>query len=323
MSTRRSALAVLGILAVALMAGIAPARTWHVPGEVTLAEALQVAQQGDVIGIAPGTHKIEGAGHQLPTGVTICADIKAPGVVVIEEARLHPMYWRPEPVFILDAAHGPGGNDGVTFRGITFRNFDRTFGPNQFEAYPIFEIWTGKLLMDDCQFEDFHGTALTFRGGSGELTRSTFLNGHGNPAAIRFQGESLRVASCEFHGNTNRTPGDCVRPHDPVAGAMLRLEAGRTDLVNNQLTDNGPLTYVLDVGAKAEAYALSCCFRPNSCLCTGRVTGRLQLDCCETSGADWEVLDGGVLIILDENGTDKAASVEQTSLSQVKALFRE
>jgi hypothetical protein len=323
MSHRRSGLLVLGVLAVALMAGIAPARTWHVPGEVTLAQALQLAEQGDVIGIAPGTHKIEGAGHRLPTDVTICADIKAPGVVVIEEARPNAWSWRSEPVFILDPAHGPGSADAVTFRGITFRNFDRTFGPNQFDAYPIFEIWNGKLLLDDCLFEDYHGTPLAFRGGSGEVTGSAFVGGHGNPAVIRFQGESLRVASSEFHGNTSRTPGDGVQPHDPVPGAMLRLEAGRTDLVNNQLTDNGPLTYVLDVGPKAEAYAHSCCFRPNSCLFTGRVTGRLQLDCCETSGADWEVLDGGVLIITDRGGPDKAASVEQTSLTGVKTLFRE
>jgi hypothetical protein len=232
---------VLGIVAVALMVGIAPSRTRHVPGEVPLAEALQQAEQGDVIGIAPGTHKIEGAAPRIPPEVIVCTDIKPPGVVVIGEARPNAWSWRCDPVFVLDAARGPGSADNVTFRGITFRYFDRTLGPSQFEAYSIFEIWNGKLLVDDCLCEDFHGT-------------------------------------------------------------VLRLGAGRTDLENNQFTDNGPLTYVLDVGSRDDAYAHSCCFEPDSCERTGRITGRLRRDRCEISGTNWEVLDGGVLITTDGKG---------------------
>ena len=323
MSKTRLSRMILGVLVCALMFGGAQARIWHVPGDVlSVTEAIALAQTGDEIAIAPGVWKIQGDAHHLPTGVVIRADVGMPGAVFLEEAVVGFGQWRDHPVFILDAAMQPGSSEEVRFENITFRNFTRTLGPNETAADPIVLVRNGKLILDGCTFDTFVGTALVFETGVGELTACQFLRGHGKPVVADFAGKTLLLDGCSFQQNTERTPGDWLDPALARGGALLRVREGHVECISSDMMENGPLTYLVDVWAGADLRACTSCLQPNHCCWQGRVAGTVQLDCCSITPALWEVLEGGHLIIVNDN-EPPVVNVESTSWTEVKALFCE
>jgi len=303
---------------------VTPATVWYVPDTVpTLPMAMQVARAGDVIELAAGVHRIAGSGHVLPAGVLIRAGDGMPGAVILEESASEWGQWRVDPVFILDADGGGfGGSAQVRFENITFRNFTVTFWPNTYMSEPIFQVDSGELVMDTCTFDTFYGTALQFRGGSGAFYACQFLGGRGKPTVFDFAGENLDLAGCVFHGNSERHPGDWLAPpeHADNPGSLLKVVRGDVYCDGNQFTENGPLSYVVDVRRDGTLHACTSCLQPNHAIKQGRVGGTVQLDCCTITPAAWEVLPGGRLLILNE-GSPQAVSVEARSLTQVKSLF--
>ncbi len=319
----RSLLMVLTVFACALMVGTAQARIWHVPDDVlSVTEAIAAARTGDEIAIAPGVWKIQGDTHHLPTGVVIRADIGMPGAVFLEEEVMGFGQWRDHAVFILDAASQPGSSDQVRFENVTFRNFTQAVGPNQTVDDPLFLVRSGKLILDGCTFDTFIGTALVFEAGVGELTSCQFLHGHGKPVVADFRGEALLLDGCTFQGNTQRMPGDWLSPVDPRRGALLQVREGHVECLCSDMTDNGALGYLVDVWEEAEFTACYACLQPNRCIWQGRVAGTVQLDCCTVTPTAWEVLEGGLLIIVNDN-SPQVLSVESTSWTEVKSLFAE
>jgi hypothetical protein len=312
-----------GLLALGLLAGIllvtgAQAGIFYVPSDGTFNEALDRAGPGDTIALAPGIHKLEGYNHQLPGGLIIRTDTGMPGGVVVEEATSTWGGWRDGPVFIMDTTLSP--TEEVVIAGITFRDFTLTFGPNQYAADPIFLVRNGQLTLNDCTFDNYHGTAVKFTGGGGLLDACAFVGGHGTPAAVQFEGDRLSLENCAFQENTNRYPGDYIRGGTP--GSVLEFIKGTVTMNGGTVDKNGPVQYLMDIGRSAYVHACFVCVDENTCKWQGRIAGVLQMDCCQVSPARWNVLPGGSFIIVD-NGGPKAAVVSQTTWTDVKALFDE
>ena len=309
----------LGLLLCALLAGGAQARIWYVPSQVpTVPQALDMAGPGDEIAVAVGTHRITGDGHRIPAGVTIRTDTGMPGGVIFEE---HPDYWgdwRDEPVFVVNSILGPSAE--VRIEGITFRDFTNTFGPNQFVGAPIIGVAHGKLVMEDCVFKNYNGTAVKFAGGSGTIERCSFLQGRGQPAAVQFAGKQLDLNDCVYRELTQRFPGDAVQGGSrPAPGSILKLISGETNFDCGTFEDNGPVTYLIDVGLNAQLIACQTCIGTNHATWQGHVAGYAKLTCCAVTPTSWDVEEGGTFILVDNGGP--AAKSRDTSLSHIRSLF--
>lgn len=289
----------------------AQARIWHVPGEVrSVTEAIALADPGDVIELAVGVHKIAGREHMLKSGLTIRSDNGMPGGVILKECACSCGDWRDRPVFVLDQASSP-----VRFEGISFEDFTLSCGPFSYVGNPIFHVINGTLKFTDCRFETMHKTAVWFDDGVGHFNNVTFKDGCGRAGAIHFAGRRLVMNNCRFEQFSWLNDGDDLQ------GTILRLESGEVHLDNSMFVDNGPLTHLVTVGADATLEACTTCFIDNATMWEGEVAGHAVLDCCAIDPVLWCVVGDGVLEIIDE-GANKAATVEQTSLTAVKSLFR-
>jgi hypothetical protein len=311
----------IGLLACALLGTGAQARTWYVPSEVaTLTGALDLAQPGDTIELAVGIHRIAGDGHRIPAGVTITTDTGMPGGVVLVEEPAYFGDWRNQPVFVVNTTLGPANE--VALRGITFQDFTNTFGPNEFIGQPIIGVLHGRLILENCDFRDYVGTAVKFAGGSGEFSQCSFVHGHGQPAALEFDGDALALNGCTFIACSARFPGDVVNPNvrGPEA-SIVKLLGGETTCDNSVFENNGPVTYVVDVGAEARLLACETCLSSNPPIWQGRVAGYVQMTCCTVVPTLWRIVDGGTLIVLDNGSPPRAVATEGTSLSLLRSLF--
>ncbi len=298
--------------------GIIASTTWNVPGDVaTLAEALALARPGDVIELEPGTHLIQETALRVPLGVMIRAAGGGPGAVVLEEA-LAVGQWRTHPVFIVSAAHTTSPVSDVWFQNITLRNFTRAYWPNVHDAEPIFRVDSGRLVMDQCVFDTYQGTAVAFPGGSGMFNACEFLRGRGAPAAVDFQGGNLHLIGCNFSENSTRHPGDWLAPQDRDCQSLVKVRSGAVRLDDNTFQQNGPAPYLIDVDVPGELWACTSCLEPNAAIKEGRVRGIVTLECCEALIEMWDVIPPGQLIVLDLAGK---AAIETRTLSEVKSLF--
>ncbi len=299
--------------------GIIASTTWNVPGDVaTLPEALVLARPGDIIEIEPGIHQIEGTAHRLPMNVLIRAASGPTGSVVLEE-HAGPGQWRMQPVFIVDAAHTSSPVADAWFQNITFRNFTRAYWPNVDDAEPIFRVDSGRLVMNGCTFDTYHGTAVVVRGGSGLFNACDFLRGRGAPTVFDFQGDDLELFGCNFRENSTRHPGDWLAPQGKPRQSLVKVVSGCVFCDCNTFEDNGPAPYLIDVEPAGRLRACTSCLEPNLALKEGRVAGIVALESCVFDPLRWDVVDGGQLLILDDDAAK--AAIETRTLSQVKSLF--
>ena len=293
-----------------LIVPAAQARTWHVPSDVlTVTEAIALAESGDVIELAVGVHKITGREHVLKPGLIIRSDTGMPGGVVLKECACYCGDWRDRPVFVVDRAGDP-----VRFEGLRFKDFTLSCGPFPTIGNPIFHVTDGSVKFTDCRFENLWKTAVWFDGGVGHFRGCTFENGCGCAGAIHFDGQRLFLTDCRFEQFHWLNDGQ------ELAGNILQLVSGEIELNRVIFADNGPLIELVTVGADAELNAYSSCFVDNATMWEGVVAGRAVLDCCSIDPVLWNVVDGGELMIIGDD--TKAATIEQTTLSAVKSLFR-
>ncbi len=294
-----------------LIVPAAQARTWHVPSEVlTLPQAIDLAEPGDVIELAVGVHKITGREYQLKPGLTIRSDTGMPGGVILKECACYGGDWRDRPVFLLEQGGAP-----VRFEGIVFKDFVLSCGPFSYIGNPIFYVTNGTVKFTDCHFENMYKTAVWFEGGAGHFRNCSFKNGCGCAGAIYFAGRRLVMTDCQFEEFS------WIQDGNQLNGSVLQLAAGETRLNRVQFLDNGPLTHLVMVGVDANLTACSSCFIGNATMWEGEVAGRAVLDCCDHDPVMWNVVGDGEIVIIDDPGK-AAATIEVSTLSAVKSLFR-
>jgi hypothetical protein len=272
--------------------------------------AIGAAESRDVIELALGRYKLVGRDIQLPSGVTIMAEMGLSGGVIIEEYPCFPGDWRDHPVFVVDGRCLP-----VVFRGITFRDFNLSCGPYQGVGNPIFAVNGGTIEFDRCRFENHFKTAIWFDGGIGRFVDCEFASGRGLASAIHFAGSELTMDNCVFRNSSWLQ--DCGE----LVGSVLRLMSGTITMNDCRFLDNGPLIHLVTIAPEAELNACTSCLCGQLTMWEGLVAGRAVLDCCNITPTLWYVPEGGELVIIDPAPGAKSMTYESTSWTDLKQLF--
>jgi predicted outer membrane repeat protein len=327
------------LLSLSLLTTPLSAATWHVPADYpTLEEAVEAAQEGDTIQLAPGTYP---GPFSVTKGVEIKGNPQAPQNVVLAVTS----FWLGSPA-------------GTTLNGLTLSGQDCHDSAGiadqvmiqdcVFEEFDFVDSWGITLFFAEAQFlrctvrnNRSDGAMFWILQNSSQIQfqQCRFLHNAGGVAGVitQFGTSPVLVHECLFLGNHCTGDGGAIQGGSGMTIDSCRFEANSAEQKGGALAGSGNdpclilnSTFVGNSAAKGGALAADQVFEivventdfslneadvgPQGWLEWGCVT---SMTCCQ---ADLDRWAGSGTVTLDNTGCTVGS--ELASWSQVKAMFR-